>query len=138
MEYEKFEALQKQQEKINDELLDEFSSFLLATGLKAKTVKNHINNLDFFLNCFLLDTDLILPEEGIVELDSYFSDFFPRKAMWSSPTSVNSTCASVKKFYLFLLDKKMITKSEFQLLNVVIKTEKIEWLSHYVTPDDWW
>ena len=137
-EFEKFEKLQKEQEKKNDDILFEFGNELLASGLTQKTVNNHTSSLDFFLNYFLLRTDVIAPEDGIAEIDEYFNYFFPRKAMWSSCSSVNATCTALKKFYKFLLAKSMINEADLVELHSLIKDEKPGWLTHYEVFDEPW
>ena len=89
---------------LNKPLLDGFASALLDSGLTRKTIKNHVDNIDFFA------TFLVSNEEPIKRLDEADeSDFrvfllfwFHRKAMWSSVESTKSNIASFKKFYKWM------------------------------------
>ncbi len=87
----------------NQPLLEDFRSWLEQSGLAEKTVKNHVENIEFFTH-YLVYND---PLEKLDEADGsdvwmFLSDWFPRKAMWSSVTSVKSNIASFKKFFQWM------------------------------------
>ncbi|CAK8714710.1 hypothetical protein GMJAKD_03980 [Candidatus Electrothrix aarhusensis] len=48
-DYEKYEEDCKKIRKANEDLLDEFEAWLKSSGLSKKTVKNHLENIDFYL-----------------------------------------------------------------------------------------
>ena len=87
----------------NQPILDAFQAWLEASGLSKKTVKNHVENIDFF-------TEYLVYYEPLRRLDqategnvfSFLTDWFPRKAMWASVTSVKSYLASFKKFFRWM------------------------------------
>jgi hypothetical protein len=69
-----------------------------------------VDNVGFYINEFLLqdDDDLISPEDGLSHIGWFLGDWFIRKAMWASKTSIKGNAASFKKFYAFLLEQGRI------------------------------
>ena len=87
----------------NQPLLDSFRDWLEQSGLAEKTIKNHVDNIDFFTN-YLVYYDPLkkLDEADGSDVWMFLSDWFPRKALWSSATSVKSNIASFKKFFQWM------------------------------------
>jgi len=88
----------------NQPLLNSFQEWLKQAGLVEKTVKAHVENIDFFTEYLVYYDD---PLKKLDEADSsdvwmFLSDWFPRKAMWASPSSVKSNIASFKKFFQWM------------------------------------
>jgi len=87
----------------NQPILDDFRAWLEQSGLAEKTVRNHVDNIDFF-------TDYLVYNEPLEKLDEadgsdvwmFLGDWFPRKAMWASESSVKSNMASFKKFFQWM------------------------------------
>lgn len=87
----------------NRPLLDSFREWLEQSGFAEKTIKAHVENIDFF-------TEYLMYYESLKKLDEadssdvwmFLSDWFPRKAMWASPSSVKSNIASFKKFFQWM------------------------------------
>jgi len=87
----------------NQPILDDFRAWLEQSGLAEKTIKNHVDNIDFF-------TEYLVYYEPLEKLDEadgsdvwmFLSDWFPRKAMWASEASVKSNIASFKKFFQWM------------------------------------
>jgi site-specific recombinase XerD len=87
----------------NQPMLDGFRAWLEQSGLAEKTVKSHVENIDFF-------TEYLVYYEPLEKLDEadgsdvwmFLSDWFPRKAMWASVSSVKSNIASFKKFFQWM------------------------------------
>lgn len=130
-----YEKLQKE----NEEYVKIFESDLLEKGLSAKTVNRHINNIDFYLNHFLLYGDLIPMKHGCGMVDAFLGEFFIRKCMWSTPGTIKSTAASIKKFYKCMVEKNLVEKDEYALLCEVIRDNMEEWqdrCSFYNDPDE--
>ena len=94
----------------NQPILEDFRAWLKQSGLSEKTVENHVDNIDFF-------TDYLVYYEPLTKLDEadgsdvwmFLTDWFPRKAMWSSETSVKSYIASFKKFFNWLRETGRIS-----------------------------
>ncbi len=87
----------------NQPILDDFRAWLEQSGLAEKTVRNHVDNIDFF-------TEYLVYQEPLEKLDEadgshvwmFLGDWFPRKAMWASESSVKSNMASFKKFFQWM------------------------------------
>lgn len=52
----------------NNELLIEFRNWLKKKSLKPDTIENHINNIEFYANNFLLRYEIIQIEKGFLEI----------------------------------------------------------------------
>ncbi|MBF0100352.1 MAG: recombinase [Desulfobacterales bacterium] len=128
-DYEKWEKDCKRIKKENDKLLDEFYTYLLNHGIKSKTAKNHISNIDFYINEFLLYEDAIKAKDGIYNIDMFLGYWFIKKAMWSSPAHIKSNAASLKKFYTFIHEKGMVTEEDIKHLTSTIKNKMPEWIA---------
>ncbi len=135
-EYEEYEKQCRIIRKENKVLLGEFSRFLKAKGLKSKTVDNHRDNISFYINEFLLYSDVIRAVDGATHINMYLSYWFIKKAMWASPEAIKSNAASLKKFYGFLFEKNSISKESFDELKRNIKEEMPDWIATMNRYDD--
>lgn len=87
----------------NQPILDAFRAWLEQSGLAEKTVKNHVDNIEFFTHYLVYYEPLEkLDEADGSDVWMFLSDWFPRKALWSSVTSVKSYLASFKKFFQWM------------------------------------
>jgi hypothetical protein len=112
----------------NAALLGEFSHWLKKAGLGAATIRSHCSNLDFYLNHFLLYSDILMPADGVSYVGEFLGDWFIHKAMWSNKTTVKANAASIKKFYAFMAERELIKPEEFASLKQQIKDELPDWL----------
>ncbi|MBM5802140.1 MAG: recombinase [Cyanobacteria bacterium K_DeepCast_35m_m2_023] len=122
----------------NAALLGEFSRWLKKAGLAAVTVRSHGRDLDFYLNHFLLYSDMLTPADGVGTVGEFLGDWFIHKAMWSNKTTVKANAASLKKFYAFMAERGLVTHEEFASLKQQIKDELPDWLAaveRYNDPD---
>ena len=83
-DYEKIEVECDKERVKNEKLLKEFSNWLKKSNLTKKTIDKHTTNIDFYINEYLLNYDVIEAKNGIDEIDLFLGDWFIRKAMWSS------------------------------------------------------
>ena len=113
----------------NKKVLNEFETYLQKSGITDKTISKDLNNIDFYINHYLLYDELISPEKGHDRLNDFFGYFFPQKAMWSSVNSVKANITSLKKFYKYLAELSLITDSDFKNMITIIKEEKNNWMS---------
>ncbi|MBL0717169.1 MAG: hypothetical protein JJV89_03875 [Desulfosarcina sp.] len=128
-DYEEYEKACKKIKKENKKLLNEFEKYLLNSGLKSKTVDNHITNITFYINEFLLYEDSVQAKDGTNDVGMFLGYWFIKKAMWSSSAQIKSNAVSLKKFYTFMNEKGMITKDDLDDLKVKIKEEMPEWIA---------
>ena len=129
------DALMNKIQSQNKKVLDDFEEYLKNSGLTSKTISKHLDNIDFYINVYLLYDEFVSPDKGYDRLDDFFGYFFPRKAMWSSPNSVKENITSLKKFYKYLNEFSFITNANLKEMNNSIKEEKEHWLSLYDDED---
>ena len=127
-EYKEWERQIEKAKKHNNKLLIEFEKYLKTKSLKSNTIKNHIDNVEFYANDFLLRYEIILVENGILEIGSFLGDFFIRKASWASKYTIQENIASFKKFYIFLNEIGKVSKNELNEMKELIKDEKSDWI----------
>ena len=126
-DYEKYEKDCEKIRVVNDELLDIFEKDLINAGLSQKTIRSHLSNVDFYINEYLLREDAHPMEDGVGMIDDFLGYFFIRKCMWSTPGTIKSTAASIKKFYKCMLDHGRIKKEEYDYLCTEIKEGMGQW-----------
>ncbi|NOR81643.1 MAG: recombinase [Methyloprofundus sp.] len=134
-----YEQYEEDCEKIRDsnaDLLNGFEAWLKASGLAPKTITNHRSNIDFYINEFLLYEDATEAKEGVDEVNMFLGYWFIKKAMWASPASIRSNAASLKKFYTFMEEKKLIGTEDLNNLKQTIKEYMPEWLESLERYDD--
>ncbi len=135
-DYEQYEIECKRIRQSNAELLDDFESWLRKSGLADQTVSKHIENIDFYINEYLLYEDAVEPQDGIHNISMFLGYWFIRKAMWASESSIRSNAASLKKFYAFLHERGLVNKEDLDSLKETIKEEMPDWLATLARYDD--
>ena len=135
-DYEIYEQACKKIKKVNKHLLNEFKDWLAASDLSAKTIKKHRNNIDFYINEFLLYEEAIHSKSGAGSVDLFLGYWFIRKAMWANQSSIRENAASLKKFYTFMHEKGLIEKDDLMDLKDTIKAQMPEWLATMSRYDD--
>lgn len=125
---EDYEIISTKERAKNEKLLKEFKKVLTNSGLTTKTIRKHIDNVDFYINEYLLSYDVIEAKDGIDEISMYLGDWFIRKAMWSSKAEIKSNASSLKKFYAFMHSEKLIEDEELQEFKSIIKIDMPLWL----------
>jgi len=127
-EYKEWERQIEKAKTHNNKLLIEFEKHLKTKSLKSNTIKNHINNVGFYANDFLLRYEIIPVEKGILQIGSFLGDFFIRKTSWASKYTIQENIASFKKFYSFLNEIGKVSKIELAKMKELIKDEKSDWV----------
>lgn len=126
--YEAYKRACAAQRERNKPLLDEFRDSLIASGLTPKTVNQHVSNIDFYLNEYLLREEALGIEEGCRHADDFLGYFFIAKCLWSTPRSIKGNIVSLKKFYKLMNDTGRISKGDYQELLEEIAESKDTWL----------
>ena len=93
-------------------------------------IKSHIVygvRLDFFIEDYLIYRELEDVIQGITSIGMFFTYFYTRKCMWSTPANIKTTAASIKRFYKYLYEVNVIQKDDYQLLCNIIKTDMESW-----------
>ena len=140
-EIEEYEIKSKANEERNEPFLKIFREDLQKAGLSEKTIRSHMNNADFYLNVYLDRAGVLTMEEGTsgFYLSDFMGYFFIRKCMWSTPATIKSTAASLKKFYKCMLKNNKITQDQYEDVTDTIKYEIDDWqkdCAAYNDPDE--
>jgi len=135
-DYAQYEIECEKIRESNKGLLDDFSTWLRRSGLSSKTIKKHTENVDFYINEFLLYEDAQEPQEGVHSVGMFLGYWFIKKAMWASAASIKSNAASLKKFYTFLQERGLVSEDDLDLMKETIKEEMPEWLATLARYDD--
>lgn len=135
-DYEKFEEDCKAVREANKNLLGDFEAQLKSTGLSKKTIDNHISNIDFYINEYLLYEDATEARDGVNAVGMFLGYWFIKKAMWASRSSIKSNATSLNKFYSFMYEKSLIDKDDLSDLKETIKERMPEWLATLERYDD--
>ncbi|MDD3027679.1 MAG: hypothetical protein PHI41_06525 [Erysipelotrichaceae bacterium] len=114
----------------NEKYLEMFAHHLESQGLKNKTINRHVFNVDFYINDYLCYYEPLRIDQGSEPLHHFFSSWFIRKAMWSSKATINSTAASIKKFYKFMAEAGIVKPEVYQEIAETIKTYKELWYEY--------
>lgn len=134
--YEQYEKECEEIRNVNGELIKIFENELKEKGFVKKTIKNHIENIDLYINDYLLREDALPMESGLTKLDSFFY-FFIHKCMWSTPSGCKAMGASIKKFYKCMTEHGKIDKSDYELLNQDIKEMMPFWVEECDDFNEW-
>ncbi len=135
-DYEKYEEDCKEIRKANQRLLNAFGVWLKSSGLSKKTIDNHVSNIDFYINEYLLYEDATEASDGVHAVGLFLGYWFIKKAMWASHSSIKGHATSLKKFYTFLQQQDLIAKEDLADLNQTIKEDMPEWLETLERYDD--
>ncbi|MBT9315056.1 phage integrase SAM-like domain-containing protein [Leptothoe spongobia] len=142
--YEKYEEDCKTLRKANKRLLKDFEDWLKSSSLSEKTINNHLSNIDFYINEFLLYDEIIEAKDGSDIVGMFLGYWFIKKAMWASQSSIKGNATSLKKFYTFMHERGLISKEALIDLKQTIKEDMPEWLATLKRFDDpsieevWW
>ena len=135
-DYEQYEIDCARIRESNEKLLDDFATWLRESNLTDKTIGRHVDNIDFYINEFLLYEDAVEPQNGVHSVDMFLGYWFIRKAMWASASAIKSYAASLKKFYTFLHERGLVNKDDLDSLKETIKEDMPEWLATLARYDD--
>ena len=128
MNYEEYEMQCKQQHEKNNSYLGIFQRDLMESGLTHKTIRKHVINVDFYINEYLLREVPFEMQEGCgSRIDMFLGYFFIHKCMWSTPGTIKTTAASIKKFYKCMNEHGYVSKEEYNYLCTTIKENMEIW-----------
>ncbi len=121
----------------NAPILANFQTSLEHAGLAKKTVKNHLENIDFFTDYLTYYEPLKRLDEGDDDdVSSFLLNWFPRKALWASVSSTKSYLASFKKFFQWMGETQRISPEVVDDVLTTLKEEREDFLEA-VTDDSW-
>ncbi len=142
-DYKKYEEDVKKITKKNERYLKAFENWLVDKNLSEKTIRNHVENADLYINNYLTYYDANKMEEGTSMVYSFLDDWFIRKCLWSSVASIKATAASIKKFYQCMCELGFVKKDDYDMLCHVIKENMDVFIDSYEEfygddEDDFW
>lgn len=121
----------KENTKRNEDYLKMFEKSLEEKQLTTKTIRKHISNIDFYLNDYLTYYDEIIKmEDGTQYTRSFLGDWFIRKAMWASKSSIKEMASSLKKFYEYMSALGFVKISDYQEMCYEIKDNMDRYLEN--------
>ena len=136
-DYKLYEINLKKNKKRNEKFLKIFENWLNEQNLVKKTIRKHLDNIDLYINDYLNYYEVTKMEEGVREAYSFLSDWFIRKCLWSSVTSVKEMAASIKKFYKCMSEKGYIENEDYQILCEEIKDNMDEFIETVIEYNDY-
>ena len=109
----------------NQPILHAFEVWLEQSGLSEKTIQIHVSNIDFFTNYLVYYEPLKkLDEANSGDVWMFLDDWFPRKALWASITSVTSYLASFKKFFRWMGETGRVSPQTVTDVLEILKEER--------------
>lgn len=135
-EYDEYERECNSIREENKALLDDFESWILGNRLSKSTAKKHRENIDFYINDFLLYEGPKHASDGVDEVGMFLGYWFVRKAMWANAASVKANAASIKKFYDFMLERGEVDPEAVKGMKERIKEDLPEWVATMERYDD--
>src|SRR3989454_12272647 len=95
----------------NHPILDGFERALRQSGLSERTIKAHVDNIQFFGRYLLWYGYSLRRLDKATEGDVYdfLEDWFPRKALWASVASMKVYLASFKKFFTWMAASGLVS-----------------------------
>ena len=136
VDYESYLRECKRIRASNKKLLSLFNLWLKKSGIANKTISNHINNIDFFINECLLYEEPNEPETGVTTINYFLGYWFIRKAMWASESTIKSNSASLKKFYTFMHEIDRVSKHDLDEVKNTISKNMPKWIKTLNKYDD--
>ena len=85
-------------------MLKEFTAWLQAQELSEATISRHRNNIDLYINHYLLYEQVTDPEDGSHDVGGYLGFWFIRRVSASEYTT-RSNATSLRKFYGFMVER---------------------------------
>ena len=127
-DYAEYERQCEAQRQENARYLAAFEGYLENAGLKESTIHRHLDNASFYLNTYLLREEPLPMEEGCRKADDFFGYFFICKCMWSTPGTIRSTAASLKKFYKCMAERGMVAPESYEYFIETIREDMEYWV----------
>lgn len=113
----------------NAEVLVLFQRALEESGLSPKTIRVHLRNISIYLNEYLQRDRPRSFADGAsaAALDDFFCYYDTQKCLWTTPASLKTTAASIRKFYRCMLDAGRIRREAFQEVSDTIRLNMPDW-----------
>jgi site-specific recombinase XerD len=110
----------------NQPILDGFENWLKQSGLSEQTIKDHVDNIQFFARYLLLYASSLrrLDEATEGNVYDFLEDWFPRKALWASVSSMKVYLASFKKFFTWMGETGLVAPETVEDVRSTLKDSR--------------
>jgi len=110
----------------NQPLLEGFEHWLRQSGLREPTIRDHVDNLRLFEHYLLLYAHSLrrLDEATDSEVYWFLADWFPRKALWASVSSMTVYLATFKKFFKWMGETGLVSSQVVADVRSTLKEER--------------
>lgn len=112
----------------NETLLADFAAWLADGGLSPRTVRQHVYNLDLYLNHYLLYDEPIEAPRGVYHASMFLGYWLPRKVPWTSDATTRGHAASLNKLYGYLNERGLVSDDAVAHLRKQLRTGMPGWL----------
>ena len=126
----------EQNRKRNEKYMRKYEQWIAEKNLGDKTIRKHLSNIDLYINDYLNYYEITKMEDGIGMAFMFLDDWFIRKCLWSSKTSIKENAASIKKFYECMSEKNYVSKEDYKELCEEIKDNMDTFLESLAEYDD--
>jgi hypothetical protein len=128
-DYQAYEADCERIRESNRQVLADFETWLRAQGLGDATVRKHRQNVELYIDHFLLYEDATEPQDGAYRVDMFLGSWFIRKAPSVSEGAVKASATALKKFYKFLHAQGRVSAAAVEGLERTMKRGMPKWLA---------
>jgi site-specific recombinase XerD len=113
-------------QRANQPILDGFERWLKQAGLSEQTIKAHVENMRFFARYLLLYAYSLrrLDEATEGNVYDFLEDWFPRKALWASVSSMKVYLASFKKFFQWMGEVGLVAPQTVEDVRSTLKDSR--------------
>ena len=110
----------------NQPILDGFETWLRQSGLSEPTIKEHVDNMRLFSRYLLLYAYSLrrLDEATEGAVYDFLEDWFPRKALWASVSSMKVYLASFKKFFTWMGEVGLVAPQTVEDVRSTLKDSR--------------
>jgi hypothetical protein len=108
--------------------LEFFADWMRDWELPEKVIEQHLANIEFYVNGYLLEEGAVTAEEGIREIGGFLGYWFVQNAASVDDEALLRSAASLKKFYRFMYELGRVEKTDLVEMKKLIKRELPEWM----------
>jgi hypothetical protein len=112
----------------NAKLLAGFSRWLSDTSLDKKAIRQHVQDVELFINTFLLTDGATPARWGMNRVAAFLGDWFIRNSIGASPNSLLEHAASLKEFYTYLNEEGKTNDEDLREMKKTIRLGMPGWL----------
>jgi site-specific recombinase XerD len=113
-------------EQANQPILEHFEIWLRQSGLSEPTIRAHVDNMHLFSRYLLLYAHSLrrLDEATEGSVYDFLEDWFPRKVLWASVTSMKVYLASFKKFFQWMGETGLVSSATVEDVLSTLKEDR--------------